>query len=356
MIESGLRAAGVRTGLYTSPHLAEPTERIQIGGEQVTREEFVEAFDIVHKAAEGMAHPTYFETVTAMAFVLFQRRKVEIAVLEVGMGGRLDATNVVTPVLSVITPVDFDHEAYLGRSIEAIAGEKAGILKPGIPAVVAAQRPEAAATIRDRAASVGSPLIDTSEWRIDDCTLTARGSKFVARKEGEVPVNVECPLAGEHQVENARTAVAALRTLEIDTGAIERGIAATRWPGRLELVATNPEIIVDGAHNPAGARALASYIERFYSGRNICLVYGAMRDKAVTEVTGVLFPTARTVIATAPAQERAARPETIRELSGREDLIVTETVADALKKAKALSPDVIFVTGSLFVVAEARLL
>jgi dihydrofolate synthase/folylpolyglutamate synthase len=152
MIESGLRAAGLRTGLYTSPHLAEPTERIQICGEPITPDEFVEAFEVVHEAAKTLEHhPTYFETVTAMAFVLFERRRVEIGVLEVGMGGRLDATNVVTPALSVITPVDFDHEAYLGRSIEAIAGEKAGILKPGIPAILSAQRPEAEATILDRA-------------------------------------------------------------------------------------------------------------------------------------------------------------------------------------------------------------
>ena len=357
MIESGLRAAGLRTGLYTSPHLAEPTERIQIGGEPITPDDFVEAFEVVHEAAKTLEHhPTYFETVTAMAFVLFERRRVEIGVLEVGMGGRLDATNMVTPVLSVITPVDFDHEAYLGRSLEAIAGEKAGILKPGVPAILSAQRPESEATILDRAASTGSPITSSREWRMTDCTLTARGSRFVAQKEGGVPVRVECPLAGEHQIENALTAVAALQSLGIDTAAIERGIAATQWPGRLELISTDPEIILDGAHNPSGARALASYIERFYEGRNICLVYGAMRDKAVVEVTGILFPSARTVIATAPAQDRATRPETIRELSGRDDLIVTATVSDALKKAKALRPDVIFVTGSLFVVAEARLL
>lgn len=357
MIESSLRASGFRTGLYTSPHLAEPTERIQIGGKPVTKEEFVQAFDIVHTAAATLeTHPTYFETVTAMCFVLFQQRQVEMAVLEVGMGGRLDATNVVTPALAVITPVDFDHEAFLGRSIEAIAGEKAGILKPGVPAVLATQRPEAEATILSRAAAVGSSITHSREWRIADLALSARGSQFLVQKGGGISVQVKCPLAGEHQVENARTAVAALQTLGVNAAAIERGVAATHWPGRLELASSDPEIILDGAHNPAGARALAAYMERFYAGRDICLIYGAMRDKAVTEVTGVLFPIARTVIATAPAQERATRPETIRDLSGREDVVVTETVADALKRAKALHPDVIFVTGSLFLVAEARLI
>src|SRR6266851_3390582 len=220
MIESSLRAAGVRTGLYTSPHLEEPTERIRIAGTPVTPDQFAAAFDRVHEAAERLIasgaithHPTYFETVTGMAFVVFERTAVETVVLEVGLGGRLDATNVVTPALSVITRVDFDHEEFLGRSIEAIAAEKAGIFKPGIPAVLAPQRPEAESTLRERAAATGSPLIDAREWRLEDCTLDRHGSAFDLRRAGECAVHVRCPLAGEHQVENARTAVAALRTL-----------------------------------------------------------------------------------------------------------------------------------------------
>jgi dihydrofolate synthase/folylpolyglutamate synthase len=198
-------------------------------------------------------------------------------------------------------------------------------------------------------------VIDTRDWRVTGCSLTARGSRFVARREGEQVLSIECPLAGEHQIENALAAIAALRALGIDGAAIERGIATARWPGRLELVSTHPEIILDGAHNPSGARALVSYIERFYAGRKLCLVYGAMRDKAVVEVTGALFPSFATVIATRPAQERATLPETIRELSGRDDIIVTGNVAEAIEKARALDPDtVIFVTGSLFVIAEAR--
>ena len=370
MIESGLRAAGIRTGLYTSPHLAEPTERIQIGGQPVTAGEFAAAFDVVHTTAEGLLdrgeieyHPTYFETVTGMAFVLFRQKGVETAVLEVGMGGRLDATNIVTPALSVITRIDFDHEAFLGRSIEAIAGEKAGIIKPGVPVVIAPQRPQAEATLLARAAAVSSPVIRSTEWTVTDCALDPRGSRFTARKPDEAPVHVRCPLAGEHQIENALTAVAALRRLGIDTDAIERGIASARWPGRLELVSTSPEILLDGAHNPSGARALAAYIERFYrgtcsslsSGRKVCIIYGAMRDKSVAEAAGVLFPLADFLILTAPKQERATRPETIRELSGRADAILAPTVAGALDAACALPPDTaIFVTGSLFVVAEAR--
>jgi dihydrofolate synthase/folylpolyglutamate synthase len=261
----------------------------------------------------------------------------------------------VTPILSVITPIDFDHEAFLGRSIEAIAAEKAGILKPAIPAVFAPQRPEAEATLRERAAALASRTSSVRDWHAAHCELDPRGSRFTARKDGEDPVQVTCPLAGEHQVENALTAVASLRSLGVDISAIGRGIATTRWPGRLELVSVSPEIILDGAHNPSGARALVSYIERFYVDRKICLVYGAMRDKSVVEMTGVLFPSADIIIATAPAQERATRPETIRDLSGRDDAIIGATVPDALRIARGLGPDVVtFVTGSLFVVAEAR--
>src|SRR5208282_4899513 len=180
MIESGLRAAGLRTGLFTSPHLVEPTERIRIDGCPVTASEFSAAFDRVHACAEQLLnqgaidfHPTYFETVTAMAFLLFQDRETEAVVLEVGLGGRLDATNVVHAELCVITPVDFDHEALLGKSLEAIAGEKAGILKPGVRAVFAAQRPEALQTLDRRAADLGADVIHAQEkWHVDNMELS----------------------------------------------------------------------------------------------------------------------------------------------------------------------------------------
>lgn len=363
MLESGLRESGLRTGLYTSPHLAEPTERIQIDGRPVAAGEFSRAFDTVHAAAESLLrdgaianHPTYFETVTAMAFWLFARSGAELTVLETGLGGRLDATNIVTPELSVITRIDFDHEALLGSSIEAIAGEKAGILKPGVPAVFAAQRPEASAVLRARAAGTQSAVFDAADWNVSECALDARGSAFTLRKPGEPALRLRCPLAGEHQVENAVTAAVALRRLGIAGETIENGIAKARWPARLELVSADPDIVIDGAHNPSGARALAAYIRRFYGGRRITLVYGAMRDKAIAEVTGVLFPCADRVIVTAAAQERSARPETIRDLSGR-DAILTHSVAEALRIAASdARDDAVFVTGSLFVAAEARAL
>jgi dihydrofolate synthase/folylpolyglutamate synthase len=342
MIESGLRAAGQRTGLYTSPHLVQPTERIRIHGDPVSREQFAAAFTAIHETAQNCGldmHPTYFESVTAMAFLLFNQAQLDWVVLEVGLGGRLDATNVVTPQLCVLTPIDYDHQAFLGDSLASIAGEKAGILKPGVPAVFAHQHPEAAAILQRAAAG---PVLFADQWTVEDLSIDARGSRFRLR---DLPVN--CPLAGAHQVENARTAAIALHEL----GFPPDGIAQTLWPGRLERVSEHPEIILDGAHNPAGTQALVDYIRRFYSGRNLWLVYGVMRDKAVDEMTSLLFPLAGRIILTAPDNSRALPPEQIP----ADDPIITHSVAEALQSLRRAAPDeVVFITGSLFVVGEAR--
>ena len=357
MIEAGLRAAGRSTGLFTSPHLLEPAERIRLDGRPVSPERFAALFARVHEAAEAMLrdgrldmHPTYFETVTAMALVAFHDARTDVVVLEVGLGGRLDATNVIQPAVTVVTPVDYDHEALLGKSLEAIAAEKAGILKPGAPAVFTCQRPEAARVLEARAAELGVPVRRTRDLPVRDLALTARGSEFSAGG-----LRIRCPLAGEHQVENAVAAAIALAELGVPARAIEDGIAVTRWPGRLERVAEAPEIILDGAHNPAGARALAAYMERFYEGRRVWMIYGAMRDKAIAEMSGILFGKADRVIVTAPAQARAVRPETVVEMADHPDLRAVPTLAEALELTREAAPeDVIFVTGSLFLVAEAE--
>jgi dihydrofolate synthase/folylpolyglutamate synthase len=353
MIEAGLRATRRRTGLYTSPHLAEPTERIRISSEPVSPDEFAAAFNTVHTAAERLlaageleAHPTYFETVTAMAFLLFREHAVDTIVLEVGLGGRLDATNVVQPVVAVITPIDYDHEAFLGRGIESIAAEKAGILKSGAAAVIAPQRPEAEAVIRATAAGLGITPSWAAEWDVSDLHLKPDGCSFRARH-----LNVVCPLAGEHQVANTLTAAITLDLL----GLPPDGISLTRWPGRLERLRTSPDVILDGAHNPAGARALVRYIERFYPGRRIRIVYGAMRDKALEEMSAILFPLASQVIVTAPSQARAARPETIASLIEHPCVRVAPSLNEALGLVRGAEPDeAIFITGSLFLVGEAR--
>jgi len=349
MIESGLRATGLRTGLYTSPHLQEPTERIQLGGLPMPRETFAALFGEVHTCAERLMaagklelHPTYFETVTGMAFLIFAR-EAEMVVLETGLGGRLDATNVVVPELCVITPVDFDHEAFLGNTLGEIASEKAGILKPGVPAVIAEQRPEAMDVFLRHA-----DVRYTREWPVTDLDLHRWGSRF--RVGG---LTIKCPLAGAHQVENARTAAMALMLLGIDPSAIETGVAAARWPGRLERIASSPDVIVDGAHNPAGARALAAYVRQFFRGKPLRLIYGVMRDKSIAESIDLLFPLFDEVIVTAANQSRALWPESIREMSDHPRIRVTENLHQA-KAALAEGRGTVFITGSLFLVGEAR--
>jgi dihydrofolate synthase/folylpolyglutamate synthase len=362
MIESALRAEGLRTGLFTSPHLAEPTERIRIAGRPVSAGRFADAFDRVHRVVENLLeaealdlHTTYFETVTAMAMLIFAEEGVDRVVLEVGLGGRLDATNIVSPELCVITPVDFDHEAFLGKSLESIAREKAGILKAGAPVVFAEQRPEAAGVLEERAAALGIAVVRNADWRTRDLEMDSRGSRFVLANGGEM--RIQCGLAGEHQVRNAVTAAVALLRLGVSHHAIEAGIAAAEWPGRLERVCERPEIILDGAHNPAGARALAAYIDRFYAGRRVRLIYGAMRDKAIAEIGGILFPRAQQVVVTAPRQSRAFSPEAMLEVSDHPNLTTAPTIESALEQVRdASQADVIFVTGSLFLVAEARAL
>ena len=354
MIEAALRTAGVRTGLYTSPHLIQPTERIRIAGETVTDKQFAEAFAQVHAAAETLLetgeidlHPTYFETVTAMAFLLFRDLKVHTAVIEVGLGGRLDATNIITPDVTVIVPVDFDHEQYLGNTIESIAREKAGILKPRIPAVFAKQRAEAEWVLESRAEQLEINYRRVADARIDDVEIDARSSSFTLNGD-----RIVCPLAGEHQIDNAVTAAMTLWELNIPV----EGIANTVWPGRLERIRETPEIILDGAHNPAGARALAAYIARFYAGRRIWLVYGTMRDKAIEEVSSTLFPYAAEIIATAPHYARSLNPESLRQLYSGDNMRTAPDLeaAMAIVNAEAKPTDVVFITGSLFLVGEAR--
>ena len=356
MIASILRQEGFRTGLYTSPHLIEPTERIQVNGEPVTSHQFAEVFEIVHQTAERLlseekidGHPSYFETVTAMALLVF-RKQCDVSVIEVGLGGRLDATNVVMPELCVITPVAFDHEAFLGNTLESIASEKAGIIKSHVPLVLARQLPSADAVISGRAKECNAPLIRTSDAVVTGISTDAAGSSFEVDQ-----TFYECPLAGRHQIENATAAILAARRLGIPTSAIQEGLRNARWPGRLELILRNPDFILDGAHNPAGAAALADYVEELYRNRPVWIVYGAMRDKAIDEVTSRLFPLAERLIITAPDFPRALRPETILELAPHPNAQLTATVQEAIACARSAPGNAaVFFTGSLFLVGEAR--
>lgn len=361
MIASALEVEGIRTGLYTSPHLVEPTERIQINGVPVTPEQFSAAFDQVHQVAAEMcrggaldAHPTYFETVTAMGSLLFRDLGVETAVVETGLGGRLDATNIVEPALTVITRVDYDHESYLGHSIEAIAGEKAGILKKGVPVVIGAQRTEALEVIESRARELAVRTIHATDWEVRDLELRRSGFSCEVCS-GDREIRLASELAGIHQVENATTALAALDELGIAESAIQEGIAGASWPGRLERISRGPDIILDGAHNPGGIRALAAYIRQFYEGRKIWLVYGTMRDKSLDEIAGILAPVADHVILTNAASERALRAEVLERLFDHTSVHRAANVEEGLAIARqAGKDDAVFVTGSLMVVGEAR--
>lgn len=359
MIASILNRAGYRTGLYTSPHLIEPTERIKINGADVDPLEFAAAFQTVHETAENLleagtmdAHPSYFETVTAMAFLIFRSRAVDVSVIEVGLGGRLDATNVIAPELCVIMPISYDHEAFLGNSIESIAGEKAGILKPGVPVILAPQESAAAAVavIEERARQLVCRITRASEAELSTVRLHATGSSF--ELDG---VAYACPLPGRHQVENATVAISAAKELDVPVPAIQQGLRETRWPGRLEIISRHPDFLLDGAHNPAGAAALAAYIREFCGGRAVWLVYGAMRDKAIEEVTAQLFPLADSLILTALDFPRALRAEAILEATAHPNAQLTTSVAEAITLARqAPSEAVVFFTGSLYLVGEAR--
>jgi dihydrofolate synthase/folylpolyglutamate synthase len=374
MVESILRRAGYRTGLYTSPHLERINERIQLDGKPINDEEFAAAFTRLHLLIEQMlgagelaAHPTFFECVTAMALDVLARASVDFAVLEVGLGGRLDATNIVTPEISVITQIAFDHENFLGHSITEIAGEKAGIIKRGVPVVSAAENAEAAAVIRKRAAEMGAPLVEIdAAYRVEK--ISASDGFYTAVVEDcEMPgaprISLQLSLAGRYQVRNAITALAVARLLawrgfHISDGAITEGIVHVRWPGRLERVSERPTIFLDGTHNPAGAREVAAFWREHLAGRRIHLVYGSVRDKSVDEIAGLLFPIAASVIVTAPKQPRALSAEALAEMTSHlaPNIIVVPDPSEAMERALAIAApdDVIFATGSLYVVGDLR--
>lgn len=368
MLESILRHAGLRTGLYTSPHLERINERIAVNGGEISDADFAAAFARIRHAIEELlaagpdagglaAHPTFFECVTAMAFDHFARKKLDFVVYEVGMGGRLDSTNIVQPEVAVITQIDFDHENYLGHSIEQIAAEKAGIIKPGVPVVCAAGRAEARAVIARRAAEANAPLVD-----IDDRTQ-AGPSRLKPMTSREAGISLHPSLAGRFQLRNALAAARAAlqlreRGFEISDEAINVGIAQTRWPGRLERIAENPDVYFDGAHNPAGARELLIFWDEALANRRIVLIYGAVRDKAVDEITGLLFPRAAHVICTQPRSTRAISAAHLAEI-GSHATRRCEAIADpgeALARALQLAgpDDVVFATGSLYLVGDLR--
>jgi dihydrofolate synthase/folylpolyglutamate synthase len=364
-----LGGQGYRAGLYSSPHLARVEERIIVGGRRIGPRRFGALLDRVKGAADRLlaakrlsSPPTYFEALTAAAFLEFAEREVDLAVLEVGMGGRFDATNVVTPVLSVITTVSKDHQKHLGRTLRSIAFEKAGIIKPGIPVVSGVRPGPARAEIRRRAKERRAPFFETFGPATAFEGRRSRGG-FRFRYETAFGRYEFSPvLAGRHQGINAAVAISAAELLArvwhvLDRERIVEGIEATRWEGRLETVSKRPRVLLDGAHNVEGATSLAAFI-REVLGRPVVLVFGVMKDKDVGPMARLLFPEAARIVLTGIPSIRSARPEDVLRVAGRfrDRILVEPDVRSAVRLALAESRGRIpvVVAGSLFLVGEVK--
>jgi len=394
-LASILRASGLKTGLYTSPHLVRINERIRISGVEISDDDFARLHGNVDRVAERLVmsgalpwHPSFFEMMTAIAFSYFAEQAVDVAVLEVGMGGRLDATNVVEPLVSVIADISLDHQKFLGNTVGEIAREKVGIIRPGGVVVTLPQQPEAndviGNTILDLDAvgvsavqyvppvsPAGAPYLVSAERQNPSIAETAAGNaertlyRYPLQVMGK-EILVESPLVGRHQLRNVALAIAAAEELSkkglagIAPDSIQQGIRQTHWPGRFQVIPARngwPEIVFDVAHNPAGAWALRSALSERYEDRPLIFVFGAMRDKAISEMTEILFPLAQRVIATRPENPRAASPEEIVQAASRTGADIEEVaeVKAALETARtaAGSGGAVVVTGSIYLVGEA---
>ena len=380
MCASVLSAQGYKTGLYTSPHMVEFTERIQINGIDISKVDLVEIVELLKPITEKVPEITTFELTTALAMVYFSQQKADYVVLEVGLGGRLDATNIVDPLLSVITSISYDHVKILGETLSEIAGEKGGIIKPNTPVVIAPQKEEARLKLEKIAAEKGAPLIQVGRdylyaadshslegqtflvWTPDEQPMV---DEFIESGGRDIwsPVRFRIPLLGFHQVENAATAYATLKTaeklgLEIAPEAFREGFTKVDWPGRMEILRRHPPVIIDSAHNRYSAMRLRQAMDDYFPGFPIILVFGASEDKDIEGMYQELLPRVKRVITTQSIHPRAIDAGELVELahrSGRSALAVTP-IEDAIKQAlqEAGGESVILVTGSVFVAAAAR--
>jgi dihydrofolate synthase/folylpolyglutamate synthase len=361
MISAVLIQAGYRVGLYTSPHLVRLNERFRINDRDVADRKILESFQRVRPAVDEREPPTFFEMTTAMALSLFATEKVDWAVLEVGMGGRLDATNLIQPLVTVITNVSLDHQEFLGSTLTEIAREKAGIIKGGVPLVTAERKKAALAVIGARCLEVGVPCYRVGRHIK---VRSSGGGTFSYHGLGWQLRNLRTPLAGSHQLYNAATALGALEVLETKAACrltleqIGKGLALTRWPGRLEWLSLKPPVLLDGAHNRAGMVALRRALLKEYKYRKLILVLGIMADKDLRGMLARLAPLAEQVILTRPRYERAADPETLLKLAGAYAgrMEVIRPVGAALERARRLAgpEDLVVVTGSLYFIGEVK--
>jgi dihydrofolate synthase/folylpolyglutamate synthase len=368
MIAQVLSSSGYKTGLYISPHLYTLRERISVDGSLISEADFAAAMAEVKPFIESMKQdtslrqPTYFEALTALAFAYFQKKQVDFQVLEVGLGGRLDATNVAKPIVCIITPISLDHTQILGDSLEEIAREKAGIIKPGCLVVISPQPEEAASVITEICQDKKAKVVQVGKditWHKIGGDLH-RQSLEIEGRTGKYQVSI--PLLGDFQLENTATAVAALEILAsegfaISTADIAQGLAKVKWPGRFQILQQHPTVLVDGAHNVASMKRLVNNIKAYFPRKRIFLVFGTSCDKDIPGIINELVPLSPQVIVTQTSHSRAAPPPTlVDEFSKRGIEPETgKTVTEAISRALSLADrrDIICVTGSLFVVAEA---
>ena len=374
LIASTLQASGYKVGLYTSPHLEDFRERIIINGEMISEHSVIELADQMRPLTEKVPETTTFELTTAMAFLYFAQKEVDIAVLEVGLGGRLDATNVVDPIVSVITSISYDHMSVLGNTLTEIATEKGGIIKPGRPVVIAPQKSEAHDTLVSIAIERNAPVIDTKlDYCLEPLHHNLRTQTFQIQSRHEFVENrkistntalkLTTPLLGTHQIENAATAVAALDQLRlsgfhITRRAIKQGFQQVHWPARFEILREKPPVVIDSAHNGDSMQRLVETVNEYFPQWPFILVFGASADKSMGDMLSAILPRCELVITTQSRHPRAATPE---ELKAKVDdysipVIAVNPVEEALSQALSHAGETkgILVTGSIFIAAAAR--
>ena len=363
---AALQAAGNKTGLYTSPHLHDFRERIQIDGQRISKADFTAGIEVLKQVIPQVPGLTSYELQTALAFWYFGQKKVACAVVEVGMGGRLDSTNVLTPLVSVITNISYDHTSILGDTLAEIAGEKGGIIKPGVPVVSAPQKLDALEVLEQLASQREAEFVLVGrDIQFEPLTHSLEGQSFRVFQNGENGRTLTTQLLGRHQLENAVTAFAALQAvnrtgLSVSEQAVQKGFSSVRWPGRFEVFDGEPMVIFDGAHNRYSAQRLAQTIEDYLPGKPVALVFGASEDKDIAGMFAELLPKVDYVLLVRADHPRAAAVQDLSNLAADYacPVSVIDSPADFYRQASELigNDGVILVTGSLYVVGQLRYL
>ena len=359
MLDLMCRAADIKCGLYTSPHLVSITERIRVSGVEITREDFAACATTVREVSQQLeALPTFFEQLTAIALLAFRNAGIDLAILETGLGGRLDSTTTANASVVAITQIAMDHEEYLGHTLESIAAEKAAIIRRGVNAVIARQEPAALKVLLKRCEETGvTPILENGTHTIIGNTADGR-FRVTFDTAADHYESVLLGLRGRHQIDNAAVAIRLAELLRLPHKAIVTGIETANHPGRLELIPHKPAVLIDGAHNPAGSESLRAYLDEF-APRPLTLVFGAMRDKQLDRIGEILFPSAGVIVLTTVDNPRSATIEMLKPVAdrfARGMVLTSESSAEALRIAQASTPPegLICIAGSLYLAGELR--